>query len=446
MEEPKPYDQTKEYFVGDRVTYPAASSYGTYDAPWVYVCIRYHPANKLNANPNVLYSPWPGEDGWDERWYGGYHRNYGHTDESQYWEPIVPEWVEGKTYFDTALVQYKGRIYQASWRYSRMWVPDGTIEDLGQPTEGGRYYEREPTLLPPNQDVDQDDIRTWMIISGSQTGNAPFCFAPYNFERDGDNWKTQKISVAPYSYFQNRGDNGFYNGGWRSGMNSGGKNQDGASLEVFQDYEPINFPDPENQYLGIYNMPGGPTSAELCGFAFQSQYIGDITYRAEIATFNEEAWPPQIRYQFTATIGATSASPDYDPGPPRVGSPSYPAQPSWWGKGRVFACHNHPLFHKRNIQVKGLVTETRSWWYKLPPYPGSPPSYGRKTKITKKIRTGNHMFVIGSQVIYGGSACLFDVAEYDPELFTEVGKFTLTAQTDTSIGLASGRPVYKVSP
>lgn len=448
MEKPKPYDPTKEYFVGDRVTHPVPASLGTYPEPWLFVCIKHHTPNSGNT-PNGFYSPWPGEYGWDERWYGdGYHREYHTVFLGEYWEPIPPEWDGSKTYFSGAIVQYKGRIYEATWRYNQKWVPDGTTygNPSGQMTEGGQREERTPTLLPPSQDIDEDSVRTWTIASQPQFTSAPFVFCPYNFERHDNNEKTMKVGINPYSYFQNRSQNGFYLGGWRNGMNNYGTNVYGASLEVYLNYEAFNFPDPD-PYLGLLNTPGGDTSATKCGFAFQTPYIGRIMHSARISSFNTDAYPPDIRYTEPAAGGGGSASPDYDEGPPRVGTPESPSLPSWMGNARVYACHDHPLYHKRSIEVKALVLSTRSWWVRyIPPpplVPGEPPDpgyYFRRGNQRRNIKSSTNQFVIGSHTF---GYHITDSREYDPELFTEVGRFTLTGGLDSSQSLLVNC-VYKV--
>jgi len=450
MEETKPYDPTKEYFVGDRVLSGVPEPFSNPATPelWVFICIKHHMPNSGNA-PSGFYSPWPGEFGWDERWYGdGYDRRYQRVWSGEYWEPIPPEWSASKVYYNGAIRQYKGRIYQATWRYNTKWVSDGTLEESGQLTEGGYHDERTPTLLPPNQDIDQDGVRTWTIMSQAQTTTAPFNFAPYNFERDYVEEKKMKIGLNPYNYFQNRSECGFYLGGWRVGLNNYGRNMDGASLEVYLDYEPMQANDPDDYYKGIYDMPGGDTPAGKCGFAFQNRYIGDIAHQAAIFAWNPEDEENTNRYTLPAARGASSPSPDYDEGPPQVGTPPGEALPSWMGKGRIFACHNHPLYDKRSIEVKALILSTRSWWVRfLPPaLPGEPPpvpTYSRRSKQTTDIKSSSNQFVIGSYTTYYRYPLVVDVKENDPVLFTEIGRYTLSAGGDSSRSIIAG-PFYKV--
>lgn len=450
MEEPKPYDPTKEYFVGDRVTYPVVEAFsaGNDIEPWVCVCIKHHMPNSGNA-PQGFYSPWPNEYGWDERWYGdGYDRNYHTTFLGEYWEPIPPEWSASKTYYNNAIRLYKGRIYQTTWRYNQRWVSDGTLEESGQLTEGGYREDRTPTLLPPSQDIDEDGVRTWTLRSQAQYTTAPFNFSPYNFERDYVEEKKLKVGLSPYSYFQNRSEDGFHNGGWRVGMNNYGSNMDGASLEVYLDYEPIQLDDDDNYYKGILDMAGGDTAASKCGFAFQSPYIGTIRHQATITSFNREAYPPDIRYSEPAANGGSTASPDYDEGPPVVGSPPGPPLPSWMGRARIYAGHNHPLYHKRSIEVKALILSRRSWWVKFQPptIPGSPvvpPTYNRRTKNTTSIKSSTNQFVIGCYTRYPTFVLIVDSKEYDPILYTEIGNYTLSAGPDSSKSILI-RTIYRV--
>lgn len=450
MEEPKPYDPTKEYFVGDRVTYPIVESFtaGNDPEPWVCVCIKHHMPNSGN-HPNGFYSPWPNEYGWDERWYGdGYDRNYRQVFPGEYWEPIPPDWSASRTYYNSAIRKYKGRIYQATWRYNTRWVSDGTLEEYGQLTEGGYHEDRTPTLLPPNQDIDEDGVRTWTLRSQAQFTSAPFNFAPYNFERDYVEVKKLKVGLNPYNFGQNRSENGFHGGGWRVGMNNYGPNVDGASLEVYLDYEPITYNDPGDYYKGFHDMLGGDTAASKCGFAFQSPYIGDIAHQATILAWNPEEEDNQNWYSLPAAGGGSSPSPDYDPGPPQVGSPAGEALPSWMGKGRVFACHNHPLYDKRSIEVKALILSTRGWWVKvvyptLPGEPTPPPTYSRRSKQKTSIKSSTSQFVIGSYTRQYRYPLIVDVKENDPILYTEIGKYALSAGVDESKSLITA-PRYRV--
>jgi len=444
--DPKPYDPTKEYFVGDRVTLITGeffSGSGTPE-PWVYVCIKHHMPNSGHS-PRVMYSPWPGGYGWDEQWYGdGYDRDYRQVWQGEYWEPVIPEWVEGRTYYDNAIRQYKGRIYQATWRYNRKWVPDGTTYDdqYGQMTEGGQHEERTPTLLPPNQDIDEDGVRTWVIASQPQQQTAPFYFCPYNFDRDDNNEKTMKVGLNPYAYYQNRSQSGFYRGGWRAGMNRYGGLMYGASLEVYLEYEPITFGgEGPDSYLGILDKPGGDTPEGKCGFAFQTPYIARIRHFALISSFNTEAYPPDIRYSSPAAGKGGSASPDYEEGPPRKGTPASEPLPDWMAKARIYACHEHPLYHLRSIEVKALVVSSRSWWVYRPPLPpGTEGYYDREGKQTRNIKSSTNQFVIGSYTFDGFIA---DSKEYDPILFTEIGRFTLSGAVDSSQSLLANC-VYRV--
>jgi hypothetical protein len=441
MEEPQPYDPAKEYFVGDRVTSPSP------DGNWLFTCIRHHMPSSGNSPIFFGYSPWPGEHGWDERWYGdGYDRHYQTTFLGEYWEPIPPEWDTGKTYNPGSIVQYKGRAYEATWRYNKMWVSDGTLEDDdGFMTEGGTHEDRTPTLLPPNQDIDQDFVRTWTIMPPWHRRSAPFNFSPYNFERNDMEDKKLKVGISPYNYYQNRSQDGFHGELWRWGMNNPNDgNVEGASLEVYRDYEPIEQEDEENYFLGLLDKPGGDTASGMCGFAFQNHFTRDIAHHAQVSTFREEDYPPSIGYQQTYSVGASSASPDYNEGPPQVGSPGGDGDPDWTGNGRIFAGHNHPLYHQRSIQIKGIVISNRGWWVKDPVDPTGlvPTTYSRRSKITRSIKSATNQFVIGSHTLTSTSPLLVDAKEVDPILYTEIGRFTLTPVGDTfkSLGAIS----YKV--
>ena len=394
-EEPEEYNELYYYDIGERVfvdysknpdgsTNPSGFNPDGTPAILYYTCIRYH-------NPNVdgeSYPPIRPEMFPDEQ---RYLRDW---ESKMWWELEWPVWdAVDQKWGQDGLCTYDGRYFELTWRATKRWDKVAKV-----------YTERQLIDGYPNELEDEDGIRVWQTTAHATIGHTRVCsfdLAPFNLERYYDNPDAREVELNPY------GDPQYPFAGsiWYHGVGASIGRFSGASLMVYQDYPP----DIRTVQIPVYNdrtggieayetseetvVPGGTTSAGLCGCAFQRYqegifWLGTISALDPVADddpyYGDPIWEG---VEFTPPEGWKDPLPGWDGGypesppfwnpakfglnffdpsvPETITIPAQDPTPEWHRFYYVFWSHNHPLFFRRTVKVQATITVRMGFWKKV---------------------------------------------------------------------------------
>ena len=376
------YDPNKTYKIGDRCFVDYGFNEDDTPAILEYTATRPHKAGVVGVDnyPPIIPELFPDE-----------YRYYRDWDSKMWWELDWPIWSEVEPWGQAGLCTYEGRYYSLTWRATKRW---------NKVTK--EYEERQLINGYPNELEDEDGVRVWQTTSPSSAIHSRVCsfdLAPFNLERYYDNPNAREVELNPY------GDPKYPFAGvlWYHGVGASIGRYSGASLMVYQDYPPdireVRRPvyDDKTGSIEAYEtseemvVPGGTTSAGLCGCALQREqegifWLGTISALDPIADddpyYGDPIWegveftPPEGWKAPGGWDGGYPASPPFwnpqksyhllDPDVPEtIIIPAQDPTPEWHRFYYVFWSHNHPLFFRRTVKVQATITVQRGFREKV---------------------------------------------------------------------------------
>lgn len=369
------YNPSKTYKIGDQCFVDYGFNEDGTPAILQYSAIRPQKAGVVGVDnyPPIVPELFPDE-----------YRYYKDWESKMWWELEWPIWSEVEPWGQNGLCTYEGRYYSLTWRAKKKW---------NKVTK--EYEERQLINGYPNELEDEEGVRVWQTTSPSSRLHSRVCsfdLAPFNLERHYDNTEAREVELNPYGDPQYPLATSI----WYHGVGASIGRYSGASLMVYQDYPPdireVQIPvyDDETGSITSYEtsnetvIPGGTTPADRCGCAFQTVEEG-IHWGGDFASLNPKlpVWhpdyetitytPPEGLWDDIFHSGGYDESPPYpNPSYPNPSNPdepeflTHPATPAsteeWQRIANVFYFHNHPLFFRRRVGVRVVLTVRRFRW------------------------------------------------------------------------------------